>query len=152
MTRVEKIADELLEKEVALQKIENTLQKRSEAFKALIEERAILNNSIQELKDKLKEVAAPEGEKVVRELGNDTLSVNVWNTLSIKSVNLEEMDEQYVTEKEILNIVERDGRYYQRTGNTTLVKNLVENGLKCPAGFEEKRGRAISIKYNGKAL
>lgn len=144
------LAGELLDKQIQLRNLEIELERRSELFKKQVELRNQLNQQIDEIKTRLKETA-PTG-KVVKKVGDNEISVNIWTTLKVSEGNLADMPSEYITEDEIYNVVERDGHYYQKHGNTTLVKNHIESGMDCPSGFIAKRGRAISIKFNGKPL
>lgn len=144
------IATQILQNQIELRKVNAELERQSEVFKAQIALRDQLNQSIEEAKAKLKETA-PLG-KITKKLGEDELSVNIWTTTRVSEANIEEIPDHYITEEEIYNVVERDGHYYQKKGNTELVKNELKLGMDCPPGFMVKENRSISIKFNGKAL
>lgn len=140
----------ILKSEVEIQAKNQELAKRSKLLQEIIDARDTLNKQVEDAKKKLKTLI-PEG-KIEKELNGNTLSVSVWKTLRVTETNLEEIPEEYITEEEVFNIVEREGKYYQRTGNTKLVKNLIQAGMDCPEGFATKETKAISIKFNGNPL
>lgn len=146
----ESIATQILQNQIQLRKIDAELERQSETLKLQIELRNQLNQQIEDAKAKLKEIA-PLG-KITKKLGEDELSVNVWTTTRVSEDDITQMPEEYITEEEIFNVVERDGHYYQKHGNTELVKNELKAGMDCPPGFKVKENKAISIKFNGKAL
>lgn len=146
----EQLTELILQNEIEIQKKNQELARRSEMFKQLIEARDALNEQVESAKKKLKALV-PEG-KFVKQIGDNKLSVNIWKTLRITEGNVNEMAPEYTKEEEIFNVVKRGGRYYQKHGNTTLVKNLVQSGMECPKGFVRKDGQSISIKFNGEAL
>lgn len=144
------LAEELLNTEIQLRRVNSELERQSEAFKIQLALRDRLNEQIEQAKAKLKEIA-PLG-KVTRKIGEDELSVNIWKTTRVSEGDIKDMPEEYITEEEIFNVVERNGHFYQKHGNTTLVKNHIQLGMDCPSGFSVKESKAISIKFNGKAL
>lgn len=150
MESAEILAGDLLDKQIQLRKLNSELEKQSEALKLQIELRNQLNQQVEETKAKLKEIA-PLG-KITKQLGDDELSVNIWQTMRVSEGNLADMPSEFITEEEIFNVVQRDGHFYQKHGNVALVKNLVQSGMDCPPGFDVKTNKAISIKFNGKAL
>lgn len=126
------------------------IQKIDQALAQQLAIRKQLNDQIQEAKNKIKEIM-PEG-KISKQIGDNELTITTWSTTSVTEDDVSKIAPEYLTEKEIYNVIERDGHYYQKSGNTTLIKNMVKAGLPCPDGFKLKQGHSISIKFNGEAI
>ena len=138
--------------ELALTIINNQIeiQKIDQALAQQLAIRKQLNDQIQDAKNKIKELM-PEG-KIIKQLGDDELTITTWQTTSVTEDDVSKIDPEYLAEKELQNVVERNGHYYQKVGNTTLVKNMVKAGMPCPDGFKVKQTGAISIKFNGDVI
>lgn len=144
---LEKYALQVMEAEKSLQ--------QSEEFKAFLVKKKQVDDQVAEAKKILKDKMLELGMKsIVSPLGKEDWNITLSTATSIKCDDLSAVDEQYITKTELDtdDIIVEDGKIYQKTGNTKLVKNLVDSGMSMPEGFSKVVTPRISIKVNGKAV
>lgn len=141
-------------KETALQiiNLQNQLEQQSEVVKAQIEFYNKTKAEIEFLKQRLKDETKGKVKQTIK-VGENSLDISIHdnNRISVKDASL--VPEEYTTTIQVDNIFQApNGKYYQRVPQTKLVDNLVKAGKGLPPGFELKKTRSISIKFNGETL
>lgn len=136
---------------LTLIKLEQELQAQDEQLKAQLEIRESLNNQILKLKEYLKQTTSGKVSKKI-ELGNDTLSLSIYNTHRVQVSDPSQIEDEYTLKEELPEAFVENGKIYRRTPNTKLVANLIKCGKPLPQGFEDKISRSISIKFNGEII
>jgi len=141
-------------KETALSilKLESQLQQVSEQVKAQIDFYNQTKAEIEELKKRLKEETTGKVKESIS-LGDNTLDISITDRNTVVVSDETQVPEEYTTTVQVDNVFQApNGKFYQRIPNTKLVSNYLKAGLNPPAGFDVKKSRSISIKFNGKTL
>lgn len=141
-------------KETALQiiNLETQLQQQSEVVREQIDFYNKTKAEIEFLKQKLKDETQGKIKENIQ-VGDNSLDISIYDTnkVTVKDENL--VPDEYTTTVQIDNVFQApNGKYYQKVPQTKLVSNLVKTGKDLPPGFELKKSRSISIKFNGKIL
>ena len=144
---------DLQEQALMVVQLQKDIEQNNERFKSFLEEQQNLANQLNQLKTLLKdEMSKHNIKELISPKGVEDWSIKVWETTKVSVENINEVDEEYIDFVEVNGISEKGGKYYQKTGNTKLVKNLVLNGVNPPKGFSIKKTPSIKITVNGKVV
>ena len=115
--------------------LETHLQQVSEQVKAQIDFYNKTKNTIEELKQKLKNETSGKVKETIS-LGDNTLDISIHNSSRVAVADPEKVAEEFLT----------------KVPNTKLASSYYKAGMDLPDGFEVKQSRSITIKFNGETL
>lgn len=121
----------------------------------ILAEQAKILEKLSELKPKLKEYAEknnlPDG-KYSGSIPRFVTKLGTQRRVVCEDVS-KITDESLIKEVEIDNIIERDGKYYQKVGNVDAFKEqYLKLGIEDVAGFKVNKIKTISFTADGKVV
>lgn len=153
----QEVEQELTQQALEVFKAQSELE-NNEAFKQFMLQKKAVDDMVADFKKNLKQAMVDNQiTSLTSPNGKDDWRITCSVAHKIEAdptVKIDDVDEQYIDEKEVPmdNIVVKDGRVYEKTLNTELVKNMRSLNLPLPNGFIDKTTPRISIRVNGKAI
>lgn len=153
----QEVEQELTQQALEVFKAQSELE-NNEAFKQFMLQKKAVDDMVADFKKNLKQAMVDNQiTSLTSPNGKDDWRITCSVAHKIEAdptVKIDDVDEQYIDEKEVPmdNIVVKDGRVYEKTLNTEIVKNMRSLNLPLPNGFIDKTTARISIRVNGKAI
>lgn len=133
--------------------LESQLQSQSEEVKQAIQTYTDTKNRIAELKNWLKTNSQGKIKRIYEDDSGNKLDISIYDTNRVSVLDETLIPEEYTTPIKVTDVyLAPDGEFYRNEPNTKLAGNMYKAGKELPPGFEVKKSRSISIKFNGEIL